>query len=84
MTDKTHHDRTATRASDTWEKERMDDGTALELLSKLRGEGYEARLTVETKPPDSALLMTVDNQEDAEATLENIEDAASDSSSNQK
>ncbi len=70
--DRVHHDRKATRAADTWDEEPMDEDTALELRDKLEDRGYETRICVEAKHEDSAVVKTIDNQEDAEQTLFNI------------
>ncbi|ELY91426.1 hypothetical protein [Natrialba taiwanensis] len=72
MTEQVHHDRKATTAADTWDEEPMSEETALELLEKLQSREYSARLVVEAKHEDSAVIKTVDNQEDAETTLANI------------
>lgn len=67
-----HHDRKATTAVDTWDSEPMDEETVLELLEKLQSREYKARLVVEAKHEDSAVIKTIDNQRDADATLANI------------
>jgi len=63
---------TPTTTADTWDREWMDDETALELADALRDLGYEVRLAVEASRGDSNVIKTVDNQQDAEATLQNI------------
>lgn len=70
--ERVHHDRKATTAADTWDDEPMDEETALELLEKLQSRDYEARLVVEAKHEDSAVVKTIDNQDDADVTLTNV------------
>lgn len=70
--ERVHHDRKATTAADTWGDEPMDEETALKLLEKLQSRDYESRLVVEAKHEDSAVVKTIDNQDDAHVTLTNI------------
>jgi hypothetical protein len=70
--ERTHHDRKGATAADTWGEEPIDSETALELAEKLQEAGYEVRLTVEASHPDSAVVKTVDSQDNANETLANI------------
>lgn len=71
---KVHHDRKATTAADTFHDDRpaMHPETAQELLDKLRQHGYDVRLCVEACHEDSAVVKTIDNEQDAQTTLANI------------
>lgn len=66
------HERVTSNAASTWGNERMEDETAVELRKKLEEQGYETRLVVEAKHPDSAMVKTIDSKVNADATLEMI------------